>query len=115
MAEISPPSLSPAQVSRLENLLKLGFRLVTFEQFARHPAVEKEGFVALLDVSGDQVRQFGSLGYKVGNGIGVLMDRSTGKAFVWKREVVEATPALLAVYARVKKELAEQLEEDLAQ
>lgn len=112
MPEISPPALTSAQVARLESLLKAGFRFVTFEQFARHPAVEKEGFVALLDLSGEKVRQFGSVGYQLGNGIGVLADRPGGKAFIWKNQLLEATPALLASYARVKKELAEQLEEN---
>jgi hypothetical protein len=97
--------LHPAQVARLEGLLKAGFRFVTFEQFARYPGVEKAGFVALLDISGDKVRQFGSLGYHLGNGIGVLIERGGGKTFVWKNESADATPELLATYAAVKQEL----------
>ena len=115
MPEISPPPLTPAQVARLESLLKAGFQFVTFEQFARYPAVEKAGFVALLDISGEKVRQFGSVGYHLGNGIGVLIERSGGKAFVWKNESVEATPELLAAYERVKKELAELLTKSVKQ
>ena len=115
MPEISPPPLTPAQVARLESLLKAGFQFVTFEQFARYPAVEKAGFVALLDISGEKVRQFGSVGYHLGNGIGVLIERAGGKAFVWKNESVEATPELLATYERVKKELAELLTESVKQ
>jgi hypothetical protein len=103
--EISPPALNPAQVARLEALLNAGFKFVTFEQFARYPGVEKAGFVALLDLAGDQVRQFGSMGYHVGNGIGILIERADGKAFVWKNESVAATPELLAAYASVKSEL----------
>jgi hypothetical protein len=111
VSEISPPPLSPAQVARLENLLNAGFQFVTFEQFARYPAVEKAGFVALLDISGEKVRQFGSVGYHLGNGIGVLIERAGGKAFVWKNKSAEATPELLATYESVKKELAELLAE----
>jgi len=113
--EISPPSLTPAQVARLENLLNAGFRFITFEQFARYPAVEKAGFVALLDISGEKVRQFGSVGYHLGSGIGVLIERAEGKAFVWKNEAMEATPELLATYERVKGELAELLIESVRQ
>ncbi len=115
MPEISPPPLTPAQIARLESLLKAGFQFTTFEQFARYPAVEKAGFVVLMDVSGDKVRQFGSVGYHLGNGIGVLIERPGGKAFVWKNESVEATPELLAAYENVKKELAEMLTESLQQ
>ena len=113
--EVSPPPLTPAQIARLESLLKAGFQFITFEQFARYPAVEKAGFVALVDVSGENVRQFGSVGYHVGNGIGVLIERAGGKAFVWKNESVEATSELLAAYERVKKELAEMLRESVKQ
>jgi hypothetical protein len=113
--EISPPSLTLKQVACLEKLLKAGFQFVTFEQFARYPAVEKAGFVALLDISSGKVRQFGSMGYHLGSGIGVLVDRPGGKAFVWKNESVEATPELLASYANVKKELDEHLTECVTQ
>ena len=63
------------------------------------PRVEKAGFVALLDISGEKVRQFGSVGYHLGNGIGVLIERAGRQSFVWKNESVEATPELLATYA----------------
>ena len=115
MAEVTPPPLNPAQVARLEGLLNAGFHFVGFEQFARYPGVEKSGFVALLDISGEKVRQFGSVGYHLGNGIGVLIERPGGKAFVWKNEVVEATPELLATYERIKKELDELLAENVTQ
>jgi hypothetical protein len=113
--EVLPPTLTPAQVARLESLLKAGFQFVTFEQFARYPGVEKAGFVALLDISGEKVRQFGSVGYHMGSGIGVLIERAGGKAFVWKNELVNATPELLAAYEGVKKELAELLTENVKQ
>jgi hypothetical protein len=113
--EVSPPTLTPSQVARLESLLKAGFQFVTFEQFARYPGLEKAGFVALLDISGERVRQFGSVGYHMGSGIGVLIERASGKAFVWKNELVNATPELLAAYEGVKKELAELLTENVKQ
>ncbi len=115
MPEVPTPLLTPAQVARLESLLKAGFQFVTFEQFARYPGVEKSGFVALLDISGDKVRQFGSVGYHLGGGIGVLTERAGRKVFVWKSDVAEATPQLLAAYASVKRELEELLAESVRQ
>ena len=115
MPEVSPPPLTPQQVVRLESLLKAGFQFVTFEQFARYPGVEKACFVALLDISGEKVRQFGSVGYHLGSGIGVLIERAGRKAFVWKNELAEATPELLATYESVKKELDELLTEGVKQ
>jgi hypothetical protein len=113
--DVSPPSLTSAQVARLEGLLKAGFQFVTFEQFARYPGVEKAGFVALLDISDDRVRQFGSVGYHLGSGIGVLIERAGGKAFVWKNESAGATPELIETYESVKKELDELLAEGVQQ
>lgn len=78
---------------------------MTFEQFANYPGVEKSGFVALLDISGGKVQQFGSVGYPVGSGIGVLVERGGRKVFVWKDQLAEATPELLSTYERIKKEL----------
>jgi hypothetical protein len=101
--EVQP--LNPEQVSTLESLLQAGFRFVTFERYARYPAVEREGFVALLDVSGGNVQLFGQVGYHVGEGIGMLVEKVQGKAFVWKGQAVTATPELLAAYERIKLEL----------
>jgi hypothetical protein len=107
--EVSPAPLKSAQVARLEGLLKAGFQFIAFEQFARYPGVEKDGFVALLDISGETVRQFGSVGYHLGSGIGILIERAGAKAFVWKNEVMNATPELLGKYENVKRELDELL------
>lgn len=103
--EVSPPPLSPAQIALLEGLLRAGFQFVSFEQFANYPGVEKGGFVALLDISGGRVQQFGSVGYRLGSGIGVLVERGGRKVFVWKDQLTEATPELLFTYEGIKKEL----------
>ena len=105
MPDATPPPLDPSQAARLEALLRAGFQFVTFEQFGRYPGVEKARFVALLDLSGNKVRQYGSMGYHIGNGIGMLVERASGKAFIWKNEVIEASPELLAAYENVKEEL----------
>ena len=100
-----PNELTPNQVRALESLLQAGFRFVTFERYARYLAVEREGFVALLDVSGGNVKLFGQLGYHVGEGIGMLVEGGQGKAFVCKGRSVTATPELLAGYERTKLDL----------
>ena len=99
-------------MARLQALLTAGFQFVTFEQFARHPAVQKEGFVALLDLSGEKVRMLGSVGYDFGKGIGVLIERGGERLFVCKDLATAATPELLATYQRVKAELAVLLREE---
>ena len=103
--DIPLPRVSPRQASVLEGLLRAGFRFVTFERFARYPAVEKDGFVALLDLAGERVRRFGMAGYHLGEGIGMLLERGSDRFFVWKDQTVPATPELLAAYAQFNREL----------
>jgi len=102
--------LTPAQVAVLERFLKAGFKFVTLEHVERYLAVEKEGFVALLDPSDGRLNLFGQAGYRMGRGIGMLVERGAGKAFVWKGESVPATPQLVAAYERFKAEVRGLLE-----
>lgn len=115
MPESPASTLTQTQVSCLERLLKAGFQFISFEQFSRYPAVEKDRFVALLDVSRGRVQMFGAIGYHLGSGIGVLLERSRVKSFVWKNETVPATPKLLAAYESVKTELNDLLRESAEQ
>jgi hypothetical protein len=111
MTEPQSLELSPAQIRTLQQLLDAGFQFVTLERITRHVVVEKGGFVALLDPVEGKLRLFGQIGYRVGDGIGVLVDQRGEQAFVWKKHAVAATPELLADYSRVKDELAEILQD----
>ena len=97
--------LTPAQVAVLQKFLQTGFRFVTLEHVERYLGVEKEGFLALLDPSAGRLNLFGQVGYRMGRGIGMLVEGGSGKAFVWKNESVVATPELLATYERFRSEV----------
>ncbi len=113
MLEAQPKELSAGQVVVLESLLKSGFRFVSFERYARYLGVERDGFVALLETGGGKVQLFGQVGYHVGEGIAMLVERAEGQAFVWKGESVAATPELLARYTRFKSELRHLLQREM--
>jgi hypothetical protein len=115
MPEAQPKELSPVQIAVLESLLHAGFRFVTFERYARYLGVERDGFIALLETGEGKVRLFGQVGYQVGEGIAMLVDRAGAKAFVWKGESVLATPELLAGYERFKSELRHLLHSEAGQ
>jgi hypothetical protein len=97
--------LTPEQITRLESLLNAGFRFVTIERVERYVGLEKDGFAALLDPSGGRLSLFGQAGLRIGEGIGMLVERGEGKAFVWHGESVPAPPELLETYHRFKTEL----------
>ena len=97
--------LTPAQAAVLERFLKAGFKFVTLEHVERYLAIEKDGFVALLDPSDDRLNLFGQAGYRMGRGIGMLVESRAGKSFVWKSESVPATPQLVAAYEEFKAEV----------
>ena len=104
--------LSSSQIAKLEKLLHAGFRLVTFERFERYLGVERDGFAALLEPAGGQLRLFSQAGYRQGEGIGMLVERGAGKAFIWHGQAVEATPELLAAYERFRNDLNNSLGEE---
>lgn len=97
--------LTPLQIERLNHLQQAGFRLYTLERYARHFGVERDGFTALIDPSDGQLKTFGQTGYRLGEGIAMLVDRGAGKAFVWHNQAVDATPELLTAYDRFRADL----------
>lgn len=112
MADLPSTGLTPGQLSTLEKFLRAGFKFVTFERYARYLAVEKDGFVALLDPAGGKLALFSQVGYRVGDGIGMLVEKPEGKAFIWHGEVVPAPPQLLATYEHIQTELGNLLERE---
>ena len=103
--------LTPAQAAVLKRFLKAGFKFVTLEHVERYLAVEKEGFIALLDPADGRLNLFGQAGYRMGRGIGMLVEGREGKSFVWKSESVLATPQLVAAYEQFKAEVKALLEQ----
>jgi len=94
----------------LTRLGQAGFQVVPWVHFSRHLAVGRDGFVALLEPTATGLKVFGQVGYRIGDGIGMLVDRGEEKAFVWHTESVTATTELLAAYEQVKAALREALE-----
>jgi len=104
--------LTANQVAILERFLEAGFTLRTLDHLERYLAVEKSGFVALLDPSSERLTLFGQVGYRMGKNIGMLVERGAGKCFVWKNESLPASPELLAGYEQFKSDVERLLLED---
>jgi len=91
--------LTPAQVERLEGLLRNGFRFVTLDRYERFLGV------VLLDPNEGNLKLFSQAGYRLGDGIGMLVEREGGRAFVWHEQVVPATTEMLETYQRFRAEI----------
>ena len=102
--------LGAAQISALDRLAKAGFKLIAIPHVEHYLAVEKEGFAALLEPTGNGLRVFGQAGYRMAEGLGMLVERPEGKAFVWHGESVVATPDLSTRYEQFRNELKVLLE-----
>lgn len=107
MDEAPTSELTSGQIAVLQRLLQAGFEFVTLEHVVRYLPVEKNGFVALLDPSGGRLKLFGEVGYRIGDGVGMLVAKKEGKAFIWKGRAVRATEELLESYDLFKRELSE--------
>ncbi|HXJ94275.1 MAG TPA: hypothetical protein VMT20_15615 [Terriglobia bacterium] len=101
--------LTPFQLERLEKLLRGGFRSVTIARYERLLAVERDGFIVLLDPNEGNLKPFSQPGYRIGDGIGMLVERDGGRAFVWHGESVPATPEMLETYQRFRAEVERAL------
>ncbi len=110
LSDAGAPELTRGQAAVLERILRAGYRFVTFERFARYLGVEKDGFVALLETSQGRVSIFGQMGYHLGEGIAVLVERAQGPAFVWKNESVAASRDMMERYETIKQELPRLIE-----
>lgn len=108
------PELEPSQLARLQKILEAGFRLMRIPHVERYLTVERNGFVALLDPSGGGLSLLGQVGYLLGEGIGMLVEREGRRVFVWKQESREATPEMVAEYEQFKEDIEEQLNEPSA-
>ena len=106
MNESPGTELTQAQIATLQRLLAAGFEFVTIEHVVRYLPVEKDGFAALIDPSGGKLRIFGEAGLRMGEGIGMLVETSNGKKFVWKSQTIDAPPELLERFARFKNKLS---------
>ncbi len=108
------PDLTPAQSATLERLLRAGFRFVTIPHVERYLSVERDGFVAVLEPAAGGFAVFGQVGYRMGEGMGVLIERQGRKMFVWHQQSILATEDLLAGYNFFRTQLGTLLGENTA-
>lgn len=95
--------MDPAE--QLQHIYLAGFELETFDRFPKCVGVVRDGCIALLVPGIDGMQILGTPGWRMGEAIGVLVERNGRKIFQNKQEIVEATPERLATLDRFKRDL----------
>lgn len=95
--------MDPAE--QLQRIYLAGFELETFDRFPKCVGVVRDGCIALLVPGVDGMQILGTPGWRMGEAIGVLVERNGQKIFQNKQEIVEATPERLATLDRFKRDL----------
>ena len=95
--------------SQLQRIYLAGFELQTFDRFPKCIGVVRDGCIALLVPGTDGLQILGVPGWRMGEAIGVLVDREGRQVFQYKNEIVEATPERLNLLRNFKQDLKKLL------
>jgi hypothetical protein len=91
--------------AQLQRLYLAGFDLQTFDRFPKCVGVVRDDCIALLVPTPDGLQMLGTPGWRMGEAIGVLVERDGRQVFQAKQEVVEATADRLETLRRFRSEL----------
>jgi hypothetical protein len=101
--------MDPAE--RLQRIYLAGFELETFDRFPKCVGVVRDGCIALLVPGVDGLQILGTPGWRMGEAIGVLVEKQGRQVFQNKQEIVEATPERLETLRRFREDLKTLLAE----
>jgi len=96
----------PDPAHQLAELYAAGFDVQTFERYPRAVGVMRDGAIALVEPTPDGLRMVGTPGWRMGEVMGVLVEKDGRKVFQAKQEVVEATPERVAAVERLRADLS---------
>ena len=102
--------MDPAE--QLQRIYMAGFELETFDRFPKCIGVVRDGCVALLVPGVGGLQILGSPGWRMGEAIGVLTEKSGKPVFQNKEELLEATPERLEALRKFSADLKTLLAPD---
>ena len=95
----------PDPAEQLQRIYLAGFELQTFDRFPRAVGVVREQCIALLEATPEGLKMIGTPGWRMGEVMGVLVEKEGKPAFQAKSEVVEATPERMEALQRFRADL----------
>ena len=102
----------PDPAQQLQRIYAAGFELQTFERFPKSIGVVRDNCIALLEVTPEGLRMLGTPGWRMGEVMGVLVEREGRQVFQAKLEAIEATPERLETLRGFRADVERLLRED---
>ncbi len=99
----------PDSAEQLQRLYLAGFELQTFDRYPNSVGVLRDGCIALLRATATGLTIIGVPGWRMGEVLGVLVEKDGRQVFQSKSEIVEATPERLAALAKFREDLEQML------
>jgi hypothetical protein len=96
---------------QLQRLYAAGFDLQTFDRFPKAIGVLRDKCIGFLVPGPDGLQILGNVGWRMGESLGPLVERSGRKVFVHKQETIEATPEMIATLDKFRSDLKRLLAE----
>ena len=100
----------PDPAQQLQRLYLEGFDLQTFERYPNSIGVVRDGCIAFLRATPTGLTMLGIPGWRMGEVMGVLVEKDGHQVFQAKGEVVEATSERLEALRRFREDLERLLQ-----
>lgn len=95
--------MGPAE--QLQQIYLAGFELERFDRFPNCVGVVRDGCIALLVPGTEGLQILGAPGWRMGEVMGVLVEKEGRQVFQAKAEEIDATPERLEALARFRSDL----------
>ena len=95
--------------AQLQRLYLAGFELQTFERFPKCVGVIRDNCVALLVPTPDGLQIIGTPGWRMGEVMGVLVEKDGRQVFQAKQDIIDATTERLQALDRFRADLQQIL------
>jgi hypothetical protein len=95
--------MDPAE--QLQRIYLAGFEIETFDRFPKCIGVVRDNCIAMLVPGINGLQILGTPGWRMGEAIGVLVEREGRQVFQAKQLIVEATPERLQTLSRFRDDL----------
>jgi hypothetical protein len=100
----------PDPADQLQQLYMAGFELQTFDRYPKSVGVLRDGCIALLHATPQGLEIIGTPGWRMGEVLGVLVERDGRQIFQSKSEILEATPERLETLRKFREDLERLLQ-----